>query len=382
MKIAYVVHDLSTQRGHDRYTAELTKNLYPKHTIHVFSSSLKDIDKKGFIFHKIPVIRFTAFLKNLSFIIGSFPIIWLTHKKVNFDIIHYQGACTLPIGPAIITAHVCSAELLGVYEDFAGFETLFRRIYHYIYTSINASLEKAFFKKPSVLKIISPSELAKGHLMKNYSLPPEKIKKIYEGVNPDEFNINKSARITADFKKQLNITSADFVVLFAGDYIIKGLYAAIKAVKNLKCKLIILGRGNRHYYERLALKENVLDKIIFAGWQPDISRYFTIANVFLFPTLCDSFGLSALEALASGVPCMVSKLAGITELLQDGKNAILLDCPFNHAQINKKLRHLINDSNFREKMIEEGKNLASKYTWGKVAQETESVYEDLHIGKR
>lgn len=381
MKIAYVVHDLSTQRGHDRYTSELTKNLYPKHTIHVFSSSLKDIDKKGFIFHRIPVIRFTAFLKNLSFIIGSFPIIWLTHKKVKFDIIHYQGACTVPIGPAIITAHVCSAELLGVYKNFAGFETLFRRIYHYIYTSINSSLEKAFLKKPSVLKIISPSELAKGHLMENYFLPSQKIKKIYEGINPDEFNINKSIRITADLKKELNIASADFVILFAGDYIIKGLYAAIKAVKNLKCKLIILGRGNRRYYERLALKENVLDKIIFAGWQPDILRYFAIADVFLFPTLCDSFGLSALEALASGVPCIVSKLAGISELLEDGKNAILLDYPFEPQQINQKLKRLISDSNFSENIIKGGKDLASRHTWKKVAQETELLYENLCTGK-
>src|SRR3989338_1269169 len=157
MKICFVVHDLSKTKGHDRYTVELIENLCTKHRIYVFASSIKDVDRKNFIFYKIPTIKFPALLKICMFIIICSPIIWLVHRKEKFDVIHYQGACALPIRPAVITAHVCSAEYLKIYRSLKNSIKITRRAYYYLYTYINMFLEKIFFNRPSVLKIISPS---------------------------------------------------------------------------------------------------------------------------------------------------------------------------------------------------------------------------------
>lgn len=378
MKIAYVVHDLSKKRGHDKYVFEHIENLRDRHIIHVFSSSIEDVPINNFIFHKIPVIRFSRLLKSLSFIVTSLPIVWIAFKKEKFDIIHYQGACSIPIGPAIITAHVCSAELLKIYRRVAHYDFFLKRIYHALYAFISASIEKIFFNNNSVLKIISPSELARRQLVQNYDIPPDKIKTIYEGVNVEEIDKDKARKISLSLKQSLGIGQRDFVILFIGDYLIKGLDVVAKAIEHLKCKIIILGSGNRDYFTKLS---DMSEKAIFMGWQPDILKYFTMSDAFLCPTRCDSFNLSALEAMANELPCIISRRAGISELLLDKNNVILLDYPFNHAQIKESIELLISDSSLRKRIAKEGKEFALKHTWEKVVRETEGLYENLHTCK-
>ena len=382
MKIAYIVHDLGKERGHDRYVAELIENLPERHVIHVFASSFQKIKRKNLILHKVPIISSPIFLKILTYAIVSFPIIWLVHKREKFDIIHYQGALSIPIAPAVITAHTCSVNQLQIYRKFSRTERLIQRVYHHIYTYMNIFLEKVSFRNNAALKIIAPSESAKKDLMRNYEIKTEKIVRIYEGVNSSEFSINKSHKTQKTLRQNLNIDISDFVILFIGDYLMKGLQVAIKAIKNLECRLIVLGRGDMRHYGNLALKEGVSNNVIFSSHRLDVFEYFAIADVLLFPTYYDTFGLVALEALSSGVPCMVSEVAGVCELLENGKNAILLDYPFSKEKIREKLRRLIEDDDFRRRIAEEGRSLALRYTWEKVAKETEGLYEDLHAGKR
>ena len=114
--------------------------------------------------------------------------------------------------------------------------------------------------------------------MRNYEIKTEKIVRIYEGVNSSEFSINKSHKTRKTLRQNLNIDISDFVILFIGDYLMKGLQVAIKAIKNLECRLIVLGRGDMRHYGNLALKEGVSNFMVIhrmllsllKNWQTNI----------------------------------------------------------------------------------------------------------------
>lgn len=87
------------------------------------------------------------------------------------------------------------------------------------------------------------------------------------------------------------------------------------------------------------------DKVVFAGYkQPhELPKYYATANIFVFPTLCDTFGLVVNESLASGLPVICSKFAGALDLIQESNNGYILDPNDLGNLSNILIRLLTND---------------------------------------
>ena len=140
-------------------------------------------------------------------------------------------------------------------------------------------------------------------------------------------------------------------------------------------KLLIAGPGDAGAYGRLASALHVEDRVIFAGQTRESWKYYAAGDIFLLPTKYEAFGLAILEAMATGLPVLVSVRAGAAELIRDGVNGMHIEGPTDSAAIAAKIESLLKDRDLRRRLGHHGRLTALEYNWDRVAEQTANVYE-------
>ena len=127
--------------------------------------------------------------------------------------------------------------------------------------------------------------------------------------------------------------------------------------------------------EELGLK----DDVVFTGFVPDedIRHLLTAADVFVFPSLFEGFGIPPLEAMACGTPVACSNVAAIPEVVGD---AALTYNPEEPEQIADALLTITTDESLRQDLIRKGKERASRFTWENTARETIKFFDKVLSG--
>ena len=202
-----------------------------------------------------------------------------------------------------------------------------------------------------------------------------KIVVIPNGVDLDEFKPDKVKR--RKIREMYGIADDEVVLMFSGyEFRRKGLEYIIKALPQVKenVKLLVVGKDNPEPYKKLASKLGVLDKIIFAGFVPDISEFYAASDIFVFPTAYEAFSLATLEAVASGLPILATKVNGTEELIKEGYNGFFVK---RHPEnIAEKINILLDDE-LRRRMSKNARKTAEEYSWSEVAKKTMEVYKNL-----
>jgi UDP-glucose:(heptosyl)LPS alpha-1,3-glucosyltransferase len=175
-------------------------------------------------------------------------------------------------------------------------------------------------------------------------------------------------------------------MLFVGnEFGRKGLRTVVRSMSMpglASTKLLVCGRGNPDPYRRLAAGLGVGNRIIFAGGREDIAACYTAADLFVFPTLYEPFGMVITEAMASGLPVVVSREAGAAEdHLEHGKSAALLENPTDPAELAAKVSRLLEDVNLRSRIAGAGLETVRNLGWESIAGRVLQVYESLLKGK-
>ena len=107
-----------------------------------------------------------------------------------------------------------------------------------------------------------------------------------------------------------------------------------------------------------------------------IERYYAAADLFVFPTFYDSFGLVAAEAMASGLPVICSSSAGAAQLIEDGVDGLLVNDPWNPTVLAESMMRLRDDPSLRERLGSSARRKIEEYTWDRVAEATMAVYRE------
>jgi glycosyltransferase involved in cell wall biosynthesis len=123
--------------------------------------------------------------------------------------------------------------------------------------------------------------------------------------------------------------------------------------------------------ERVSLKT----KIIFTGYvtEEEMICLYNGAKIFVYPSLYEGFGLPPLEAMACGVPVIVSNVSSLPEVVGD---AALMFSPESFVELKDKIQELLNDQALSEDLILRGKERVKQFTWEKAAKQTMQVYEE------
>jgi glycosyltransferase involved in cell wall biosynthesis len=121
--------------------------------------------------------------------------------------------------------------------------------------------------------------------------------------------------------------------------------------------------------------------VTFLGRQADVHRYFAAADLFVLPTLYEPFGMAVLEAMASGLPVVTSRTAGVAELITDREDGLLLDDPTDATAIATAVHLLVDSPELREHLGRTAREKVSGYSWDYVVRETLNVYRTVMDGR-
>ena len=158
----------------------------------------------------------------------------------------------------------------------------------------------------------------------------------------------------------------------------KGIVYLIKAIINLKTKLIIGGQeatNFNRFLEAFGLqKEKNLFKV--TGHIPDLADFYKQVSVLIAPSVTEGFGICGLEAMAYGKPVIVSTGTGVAELIEDGKEGFVIGIRDPKA-IYDKIQYFIDNPSEVQRMGKEARKTAEKYTWDKIRKQYITIYKEL-----
>jgi len=158
-------------------------------------------------------------------------------------------------------------------------------------------------------------------------IPETKIQVVYNGIQA----ISAADTVKAQLKNQLQIAEGSLVIgTVARLDPIKNQPMILKAFAQLRVqlptlRLLIVGDGpERAMLQQLAISLQLEDSVIFAGFQSPATDYMALMDVFLLPSLSEGTSMTLLEAMSLGIPCVVSDVGGNAEVIQSGKNGIVM----------------------------------------------------------
>ena len=223
--------------------------------------------------------------------------------------------------------------------------------------------------------IIAVSENTKKDLMKLYQVPEKKIQVVYEGYSADAKS--QISNLKSQINPKSQIQNHKPCLLFIGRLEErKNILGIIKAFEILKeqykipHKLVLAGRGGYGFsnIELVIGISKYKNDIIQLGFVKDEDKFNLIAgaDVFMFPTFYEGFGIPILEAQSVGVPVVTSNTSSMPEVA--GDSAMLVD-PKNCEEIARATYKLISDKSLKDDIIKKGSENVQRFSWEKCAQE-------------
>lgn len=229
-------------------------------------------------------------------------------------------------------------------------------------------------------EVIVNSNYMKCELQRLFGLPFEKI-----NVVPNGININNFAGIERDyeFRRQYAMDN-EKIILYVGRLVYeKGIQNLISAMPKIlngyhDSKLIIAGKGGM--LDELKAQANSMglgDKVYFTGYlnAKQVQKMYKCADVAVFPSTYEPFGIVALEAMLAGVPTVVSDVGGLNEIIEHGVNG-MKSYAGNSNSIADSVLSLLYDHKLCANISKNAKNkVKEQFNWNKIAQDTHFIYE-------
>ncbi len=231
-------------------------------------------------------------------------------------------------------------------------------------------------------RVIVPSEATKRDMVNVFGTKPDKIDVVYEGVDIEQFRFSGSDEDLARFRSGYGLS--DPFILCVGSHAYKNLPGAIRAFsrarKKMEKRLLLAITGNKAAVTsdiRTAIrKEGLEDEVIFTDFVPDgeMKLFYRAAEMLLFPSFYEGFGLPVLEAFASGTPVVASNAGALPEVAGDA--AILAD-PEDLDGLARAILCFMTDDQKRAEKVRLGLARADQFSWTETATGTLAVFRRL-----
>lgn len=290
--------------------------------------------------------------------------------------------------PEIVHTHSSKAGLLGRWAGWLA------RVPHIIHTPhghvfsghFDKHASAFFFWLEKITDLITDRTIAltkgeKDDYLKLLLTRDKKLEIVHSGVNIEAFE--NSAPDISRKKESVNIEAGSPVVGFVGWLLpIKGPDILLKAMEKVwidhpDATLVYVGKGESENILKFHANETgVLPKVKFLGWRQDIPEIMRLFDVFVLPSRNEGMGRVLVEAMATGLPVIGSRVGGIPDLIRDGYNGFLFEAehPDNLAYA---ISRLLADKKLRTSMGKRGRNMAKDYSIEAMVQKIDRLYSRI-----
>jgi glycosyltransferase involved in cell wall biosynthesis len=377
MKIAIDIRRM-TEFGIGTYTRNVVRTLgrldrENKYFLIGSPEKVKEIGSLPGNFHTVPLLEPDSTTKGYF----EFRVIL---KRLQCDLVHIPHLFWLPRAlpcPYVMTVH----DLLEHMSRAKARSGMRRALYY--------QLTRRVLK--GAARIFAVSQFSKSEIEKLFGLPSQQIEVVYNAID-ERFLHGHATDADRQLIAERYLVTYPFL-LYAGRISPhKNLVRIIEAFSALRgelekegklpdLKLIIIGDDLSGHPDlrRTVIRGGVQNEVRFLGFVPiEILRiFYDVANVFLFPSLYEGFGLPPLEAMAHGTPVVTSNTSSLPEVV--GNAAVLVN-PENVFEIMRATHRVLIDQNLREKLRQRGYEQAKKFSWDSSVRRILKVYGEVGGG--
>jgi glycosyltransferase involved in cell wall biosynthesis len=283
-------------------------------------------------------------------------------RQAGVDLLHGMALVGPMVGacPVVITVHDLS--FLFYPRSFPASKRLYLRAF------TGMSVRRA-------RRVIAISENTKRDVVQQYGISPDRVDRIYYGIDPI-FRPLPAGQV-AEFRSQRGLPER--FVLFVGTLEPrKNVVRLIEAYAQLRdnCPPLLLVGGKGWLYDEIFARVGELDltdKVRFVGYVAgkELPWWYNAADLFVYPSLYEGFGLPPLEAMACGAPVITSSVSSLPEVV--GEAGLLVD-PDDVQALAEAMERVLADSHLREAMRAAGLAQAGRFSWQEAARRTVETY--------
>ncbi len=248
-----------------------------------------------------------------------------------------------------------------------------------------AKFRELIFKSQNFKLLIANSALMKNELVEYFHIAEDKIKIVYPGYDPKQFNISNKKSIRTAGREDLKIDEESVLIGFitSGDFKKRALSLFIEAInkidKNLDFKILLVGKdSNIDKYMHEIKTFGLESRFILKDPIDSVERYFCAADFTVHPAYFEEFGMVVQEAMACGLPVITSKFVGASEIMLD--KTLVMQEP-NLEELSNMIEKLISDKNLRYAISEKSLLWVMHTTWNDYLQKCDEYISSI-LSKR
>ena len=272
----------------------------------------------------------------------------------------------------VITAQFCHAAYTAQFGGQRG-SGLHGRAWQRVAQEVFTALERRAYGASRLRRVIAVSLGTARNIVEYYGVDSGKVKVVPNGVDLARFAPATSAEAKASLRQRLGLPPDRLLAVFiGGDWRRKGVDDAVRACAGLaNVTLVVVGTGDIAAVTRLAARESA--SVLCVGQTTEPESYCAAADVFVYPTRYETFGMGALEGAAAGLPVVSYRVHGVEDRVVDGVNGWTV--PHLPEALREKLGYLEANSSARRAMGVAARASALPYSWDNVASQYLNVLE-------
>ncbi len=399
MRLAVVSPFVDRRHGTERALAELLERLAGRYhcEVHLYAQRIEDLsmavgstegdtDRSAIIWHRVPALPGPPVIQFIAWIVLSRAARWwdACFRSLTFDLILSPGINCFDADVILVHAVFQRARELWREElqDPSARPGVLRRMHRGLYYRLLAFLERRIYTR-SQTSLATVSQRTARQLAQYFQR--EDICVIPNGVDTGQFSPSRRLARRAEARSRWNFRDDDFVLLLIGNaWRAKGLATvlyAMGALADLPLRLMIVGSDEEEPFRKIAERLSILDRCHWTGPDEDVLEFYAAADLYVGPSLEDSFGLPIAEAMACGLPVITSHSAGVAELIRTSIDGFVLDQSRDANELVDVIQRLYADAVLRQRIGEAAASIAHEWTWDRNAAAVWQVVRDA-VGRK
>jgi glycosyltransferase involved in cell wall biosynthesis len=382
--LAVVSPFIDKRHGTERRVAEWIAQLSTTYEIHIYSQDVRDVDLTHVTWHRIPKFPGPHILNFLWWFAANRALrAW--HGRIRglrHDIVFSPGINCFDADA--ISVHIVFAEYVNSARNELSLtrhsvRAWPRLLHQKLYYRLAIALERHVYGKRKVSLILIARRTAAA--LERFYGHSDNLPVVYVGLDHETFNPERLSLLRETARKELGLSSDRFaLIILSNDGRNKGLpviFQALSTLRELPIDLLVVTREDPASYCAQARDAGLDGCVHFLAPRNDIEFYYAAADAYAGPSLEDTFAQPPAEAMACGLPVIVSATNGTGEIITDGRDGLILADPTDAGSLAGMIRHLYEDKEFSARMGKHANETARQYTWERNGRELDAIFQQL-----
>jgi glycosyltransferase involved in cell wall biosynthesis len=383
-RLAVVSPFLDKSYGTERTVIEWLSHMPDAFEIHVYSQRVDGLDPERFIWHRIPTIPgpgLTSFL--WWFVANHVSRLWDQRVRgLRYDVVYSPGINCFDSD--VISVHIVFAEFVRqVRAEFnlrrnapSSWPRLLHRLLYY---RLIIALENRIYRNRETMLVLYAKKTARD--LERFYGRSDRLPILYLGIDHDVFNPTQRVFLRDVARQQLGLANDRFALLLIGNDLrkkgISVLLDTITHLQGLPVDLLVVGREDPTPFRNVVHHNGLDGRVLFLPARKDVEFYYAAADAYTGPSLEDTFALPPAEAMACGLPVIVSAENGTSEIITHETDGLILDDPSDSRTLAAMILRLFEDAEFRERLGNNAAKTAQMYTWERNGRDFAEILEEV-----